>query len=103
MDARRRDKRGWVVVMDEPARDWDRVVQGRLRGTAFASEGCTSWYKDRETGRVTNNWPGTAAEYILELEGVRWEDFESGERGAVGEEAAGVCSDGNARGATDGG
>jgi cation diffusion facilitator CzcD-associated flavoprotein CzcO len=40
---------------------YDDEVQQRLRGTVWAT-GCHSWYID-ESGRNTNNWPGSMREY----------------------------------------
>ena len=37
---------------------------------------CQSWYKDRETGKVTAVWPGSSIHYMEMIDRVRWEDFE---------------------------
>lgn len=57
------DRRGAcrIEVRPDAMARFDRRTQARLQRSVF-SQGCTSWYKTR-TGRVTNNWPGTATEY----------------------------------------
>jgi cation diffusion facilitator CzcD-associated flavoprotein CzcO len=50
-----------IEVRPEAMDRFDRDTQERLRESVF-SQGCTSWYKT-DTGRVTNNWPGSATEY----------------------------------------
>lgn len=37
---------------------------------------CSSWYKDKATGRVTAVWPGSSIHYMETIEQPRWEDFE---------------------------
>lgn len=59
----------------ESVEAYNREWQNRLEKTTFADPGCRSWYK-AESGRVTNNWPGTAEEYVRSLGTVRWEDYE---------------------------
>lgn len=54
---------------------YNKELQDRLRKTTFANPACASWYKT-ESGQVTNNWPGTAGEYVQSLRIVRWEDYD---------------------------
>ncbi|KAH6677855.1 hypothetical protein F5X68DRAFT_245606 [Plectosphaerella plurivora] len=37
---------------------------------------CQSWYKDRETGRITAVWPGSSIHFMEMIETPRWEDYE---------------------------
>ncbi|WP_211358963.1 flavin-containing monooxygenase [Nesterenkonia populi] len=47
----------------EAERAYTAMIDERAAATAWVSPGCTSWYRDRGTGRVTLLWPGTAEEY----------------------------------------
>lgn len=58
----RRLEPGTVLdVRPEVFAAYDQEIQQRLRGTVWAT-GCHSWYID-ESGRNTNNWPGSMREY----------------------------------------
>ncbi len=50
-----------VAVRDSRLQEYDREIQKRLQGSAWAT-GCQSWYID-EHGRNSSNWPGTMREY----------------------------------------
>ncbi len=58
LDRRRADR---IEVRPEAMERFQRRTQARLSASVF-SQGCTSWYKTA-SGRITNNWPGSAAEY----------------------------------------
>ena len=48
-------------------------VQERLRDSVWAS--CRNWYRDQDTGRVVNNWPGFMVEYVRATRAIRPEEF----------------------------
>ena len=50
-------------------------VQEWIKHTVW-SEGCRSWYKNNETGRVNAVWPGSSLHYIKAIDIVRWEDYD---------------------------
>ena len=62
-----------IEVRRDAMESFDRRTQERLRSSVF-SQGCTSWYKT-DTGRVTNNWPGSATEYWRAAHRPQVEDF----------------------------
>ncbi|HEX6895079.1 MAG TPA: hypothetical protein VF146_07385, partial [Bryobacteraceae bacterium] len=70
---RRRQASALEVRADAMAR-FDRNVQERLKGSAWAS-GCTSWYK-RPDGRITNNWCGSVEDYKAETARLNVSDYE---------------------------
>ncbi|MFL5821720.1 MAG: flavin-containing monooxygenase [Solirubrobacteraceae bacterium] len=69
------DRRGArrIEVRPEAAERFDRRTQERLRSSVF-TQGCSSWYKT-PTGRVTNNWPGSATEYWRTVRRPETRDF----------------------------
>jgi hypothetical protein len=69
------DRRGArrIEVRREAAQAFDRRTQERLRSSVF-TQGCSSWYKT-PTGRVVNNWPGSATEYWRTVRRPETRDF----------------------------
>ena len=59
-------------------------VQEWIKHTVW-SEGCRSWYKNNETGRVNAVWPGSSLHYIKAIDVVRWEDYDLKYRGKTKE------------------
>ena len=57
-------------------------IQKVLQSSSFADPNCGSWYKDPETGLITNNWSGTVIEYQKMLASVNWSDFDLAGSGA---------------------
>ncbi|WP_440064407.1 flavin-containing monooxygenase [Streptosporangium sp. OZ121] len=53
--------RGPMEVRPEAMATWRRSLDRAMEGMVWQA-GCTSWYKNA-SGRVTNNWPGTATTY----------------------------------------
>ena len=66
-------KGGSVEVHAHVQRDYNQLLQRRLRGTIFAG-GCTSWYLT-SSGRNTQNWPGTTVEFRLRTRRLRLADL----------------------------
>jgi cation diffusion facilitator CzcD-associated flavoprotein CzcO len=62
-----------IEVRPEAARAFDRHTQERLRSSVF-TQGCSSWYQS-PTGRVVNNWPGSATEYWRTVRRPETRDF----------------------------
>ncbi|KAF3000094.1 hypothetical protein E8E13_003022 [Curvularia kusanoi] len=58
----------------EALRDFDNYIQSLIPKTVF-SDDCRSWYRNNKTGRVTNNYPGSALHLMEMLEVPRWEDY----------------------------
>jgi cation diffusion facilitator CzcD-associated flavoprotein CzcO len=54
------DQAKQLEVRREAHDTFKQELEGRLKESVWA--GCTSWYVT-ETGRITNNWPGTPEEY----------------------------------------
>ncbi len=54
------DQAKQLEVRREAHDTFKQELEGRLKDSVWA--GCTSWYVT-ETGRITNNWPGTPEEY----------------------------------------
>ena len=48
--------------------------QAALKTTSFNAN-CYSWYKDPATGKIVNNYSGSAAMYWWYTKGVRWGDY----------------------------
>lgn len=44
-------------------RGYTAMLDSRAAQTVWTAQGCSSWYRDPATGRVTLLWPGSAAEY----------------------------------------
>ncbi|KAF7535015.1 hypothetical protein G7054_g5741 [Neopestalotiopsis clavispora] len=59
-------------------------VQEWIKHTVW-SEGCRSWYRNNDTGRVNAVWPGSSLHYIEAIKNVRWEDYEMAYRDGDGE------------------
>ena len=62
-----------LEVRAQVQRDFNAWLQARLAGTVFAG-GCRSWYLTA-SGRNTQNWPGTTADFRRRTRTVRVEDF----------------------------
>ena len=67
-------------------KDW---LQSKLRGSTFADQRCSSWFKD-EKGRIVNNWAGSAVEYQKRVCWIDWRDFVVGGTGKGLVEGMGV-------------
>ncbi len=63
-----------LEVRAQVQRDSNAWLQSRLAGTVFAG-GCRSWYLTA-SGRNTQNWPGTTADFRRRTRKVRVEDFQ---------------------------
>jgi hypothetical protein len=63
----------WLDVRPEVMARFNRVLQRDLRKTAW-SAGCANWYKVA-SGKITNNWPGFAAEYRQRTRRPDFDDF----------------------------
>ncbi|HEY0215556.1 MAG TPA: NAD(P)/FAD-dependent oxidoreductase [Cellulomonas sp.] len=60
-----RDARGGgaLDVRAEAEADYTRELDTMSQGTVWLTGGCTSWYRDEPTGRLTLLWPGTATSF----------------------------------------
>jgi cation diffusion facilitator CzcD-associated flavoprotein CzcO len=50
-------------VTAEAVRAYMRDIDAMARGTVWVQGGCTSWYRDERTGRVTLLWPDSATSF----------------------------------------
>lgn len=62
-------------VLPEAEEQYTRMIDQRAAATAWMSPGCSSWYRDGGTGRLTLLWPGTATEYRRRYSAFRPERF----------------------------
>ncbi|MQA60272.1 MAG: NAD(P)-binding protein [Actinophytocola sp.] len=60
-------------VKPEVARAYDEKLQARLDRSVWTL--CSSWYRN-ESGRITNNWPGTVSSYRLATRTLARPDYE---------------------------
>jgi cation diffusion facilitator CzcD-associated flavoprotein CzcO len=65
---------GSVEVRAQVQRDYNALLQRRLKGTVFAG-GCRSWYLTKD-GRNTQNWPGSTIEFRLRTRRLRLADLD---------------------------
>lgn len=63
---------GYLNVRSEVADNYDRKLQARLRRSVWTF--CSNWYRV-ESGRITNNWPGTVSAYRLATRRLKRADF----------------------------
>lgn len=54
---------------------YTRELDARAAATVWTAGGCSSWYRDGRTGRVTLLWPGTAAEYAQRFSAFATDSF----------------------------
>lgn len=54
-------------VTAEAVRSYMRDIDEMARDTVWTRGGCTSWYRDEETGRVTLLWPASATSFAQRL------------------------------------
>ncbi|WP_265520237.1 flavin-containing monooxygenase [Oerskovia flava] len=54
---------GTLDVPLEAQEAYTQEMDSRLASMVWATGGCTSWYRDEETGRVTLVWPGTGTQF----------------------------------------
>ena len=69
---------GWLKLTPRPdvLRSYNEWLQDRLSKTSFVDPRCSSWWKDKKSGRVVNNWPGDAIEYQQLMSEVDWTAYE---------------------------
>ena len=63
VDARRNG--GNLVIEPNATRfkKYNEEIQSELAGSSFADPNCNSWYKVKESGKITNNWSRTVVDY----------------------------------------
>jgi cation diffusion facilitator CzcD-associated flavoprotein CzcO len=54
---------GVLEVTPQAVQSSMRDIDERARGTVWTTGGCTSWYRDEQTGRVTLLWPDSAVAF----------------------------------------
>jgi cation diffusion facilitator CzcD-associated flavoprotein CzcO len=52
-----------LEVTEEAVRSYMRDIDQMAQGTVWVQGGCTSWYRDERTGRVTLLWPDSATSF----------------------------------------
>ncbi|OQV04786.1 hypothetical protein CLAIMM_09618 [Cladophialophora immunda] len=76
IDARKNG--GSLVIQPNPAKvkEYNDEIQSELEKSSFADPNCNSWYKVKESGKITNNWSRTVIDYQKLLSNVDWSDYE---------------------------
>ncbi|KIV98102.1 hypothetical protein PV10_01788 [Exophiala mesophila] len=79
-----RSKSGSLVITPNPQRvkEFNDQIQSELEKSSFADPNCNSWYKIKDSGKITNNWSRTVINYQKILEKVDWSDFNVSGTGA---------------------
>ncbi len=81
------DAGGDLEVHPEAEDGYTREIDAMARSTVWMDGGCTSWYRDEVSGRLTLVWPGTAAAF-RERNGT-FDPAPYGARGAIGDAPGG--------------
>jgi hypothetical protein len=85
LQAKRFNKTLTLSPRKEVVEGYNAKIQGRLKNSSFADERCNSWYKEKGSGKITNNWAGTVVEYQKRTCGIEWDrEFLIGGSGAEG-------------------
>lgn len=60
-----RSKSGSLVITPNPQRvkEFNEQIQSELEKSSFADPNCNSWYKIKDSGKITNNWSRTVVNY----------------------------------------
>ena len=74
IDAKRAGGSLMLQPTSQAVERYNRSIQTELEQSSFADVNCSSWYKSA-TGKVTNNWSGTAIAYQEQLSRVCWDDY----------------------------
>ena len=63
LEARR--KGGQLIIKPKASRvaEYNEQIQEELNNSSFADPACGSWYKIKETGKITNNWSKNVIDY----------------------------------------
>ncbi|EXJ89692.1 hypothetical protein A1O3_02759 [Capronia epimyces CBS 606.96] len=79
-----RQKGGSLVIQPNPERiqDFNEQIQSELENSSFADPNCNSWYKIKDSGKITNNWSRTVVEYQKLLSKLDWSDYDLSGAGA---------------------
>jgi cation diffusion facilitator CzcD-associated flavoprotein CzcO len=63
VDARRNGESLKIQPSAKRFQEYNKEIQSELAGSSFADPNCNSWYKIKESGRITNNWSRTVVDY----------------------------------------
>lgn len=60
-----KSKGNGLVITPKPSRvkEFNDEIQSELETSNFADPGCNSWYKMKDSGKITNNWSRTVVAY----------------------------------------
>jgi cation diffusion facilitator CzcD-associated flavoprotein CzcO len=72
-----------VRVRPEAERAYTREIESRSVGTPWVADGCSNWYVDERTGRLTLLWPGTVQAFRDRLARIGADDFEPAPSGLL--------------------
>lgn len=61
--ARRRGDTLVIEPNDKKLKEYNDEIQAELEKSSFADPTCNSWYKMKESGKITNNWSRTVVAY----------------------------------------
>ncbi|KAH7378185.1 cyclohexanone monooxygenase [Cadophora sp. MPI-SDFR-AT-0126] len=73
-----RSLHGSLTISPKPVRvrEFNEQLQSSLSKTSFADPNCDSWFKLKESGKITNNWSDTVVAYQKILSRVDWLDYD---------------------------
>ena len=56
---------GSLIIQPKESRvkEFNTKLQKSLNKTSFGDSTCSSWYKMKDSGKITNNWSGNVIEY----------------------------------------
>jgi len=76
IDARRRGGSLTIRPNAKRLQAYNDEIQSELAKSSFADPNCNSWYKLKESGKITNNWSRTVVDYQKLLSNVDWSDYD---------------------------
>jgi len=73
-----RSNGGGLVILPKTKRvqEYNDEIQSELNQSSFADPNCNSWYKVKESGKITNNWSRTVIDYQKLMSNVDWSDYD---------------------------
>ncbi|MBN9170275.1 MAG: NAD(P)/FAD-dependent oxidoreductase, partial [Microbacterium sp.] len=71
-----RERRGPIRPRAESELAYSAEIDERSAGTSWVAPGCTNWYVDERSGRLTLLWPGTVAAFRDRLAAIGPADFQ---------------------------
>ncbi|OCT44178.1 flavin-binding monooxygenase [Cladophialophora carrionii] len=82
IEARRNGRSLVIQPKAKRLQEYNDEIQSELERSSFADPNCNSWYKVKESGKITNNWSRTVVDYQKLLSSVNWSDYDLSGSGA---------------------